>query len=479
MTRDLTAFGTEITFPEMLQADAWTGDGPATGAPSDGWGFGPQLWQPKVWMRPEEAVDPGEWRSDQIGWGLVLPDRDDLTERQKATADDAPEPIRELFKQRLPAARIFRHRQGPATGVVSLRDYLAHKDVAISGSATGIGDGKLPQYLLLYGGPEALPWGLQYQLNAGRYVGRLHLTGDELDHYVTALLSEWKDSAARYDAPVIWSVDHGGDDISQVMRTSIGAKVAARMTQDRDQEMKAATYLDGGARPVTGGDLVAALALNTPALVVTTSHGMTGPLDDRTQMTANLGLLVDTLHSPLEPTDVLARWQPAGAIWYAHACCSAGADGSSVFTGLVQDGSLADQVLRGVAGIGPTVAPLPTALLGAAQPLRAFIGHVEPTFDWTIRSPWTLQPLTDNLVTALYDKICLGKPAGLAFGDLYGRIGELATAHDQAIRQYSESIDGAEGALTAATYTKLAYFDLQTTVILGDPTVAIRLPVRN
>ena len=52
-----------------------------------------------------------------------------------------------------------------------------------------------------------------------------------------------------------------------------------------------------------------------------------------------------------------------------------------------------------------------------------------------------------------------------------GRIGELATAHDQAIRQYSESIAGAEDAVTAATYTKLAYFDLQILV----PIVAIAL----
>jgi hypothetical protein len=36
---------------------------------------------------------------------------------------------------------------------------------------------------------------------------------------------------------------------------------------------------------------------------------------------------------------------------------------------------------------GARISPLPRALLGAEKPLRAFVGHVEPTFDWTLRDP--------------------------------------------------------------------------------------------
>ena len=58
--------------------------------------------------------------------------------------------------------------------------------------------------LLLYGGLDVLPWGLQYVLNAGRFVGRLHLTGEPFANYVSVLLGGWSGSAVRYDQPVVW-----------------------------------------------------------------------------------------------------------------------------------------------------------------------------------------------------------------------------------------------------------------------------------
>jgi AcrR family transcriptional regulator len=60
-----------------------------------------------------------------------------------------------------------------------------------------------------------------------------------------------------------------------------------------------------------------------------------------------------------------------------------------------------DTVLNGIAALGNRVAPLPTALLGAKKPARAFVGHVEPTFDWTLQNPDTNQILTDSIQKAL------------------------------------------------------------------------------
>jgi hypothetical protein len=47
-------------------------------------------------------------------------------------------------------------------------------------------------------------------------------------------------------------------------------------------------------------------------------------------------------------------------------------------------------------------------LLGAERPLRAFVGHVEPTFDWTLRDPTNKQVLTHVMCAALYDKLYEG-----------------------------------------------------------------------
>jgi hypothetical protein len=474
VTLEVSAFA-NVGLPLSVQANAWTGDdvrGELDNAKN--WGIGgAALVGPAQFMRPEAAADPADFTDERVGWGLVLPDRDDVPVASRAGADDAPEPIRALLAARQPAARVFRYRPGAATGVLSLRDYAAGKDVAISGSPPGSGAGQLPMYLLLYGGPDVLPWGLQYQLNAGRHVGRLHLTGDALDNYVTALLDGWAASKARYDAPVVWAVDHGGSDITSLMRAQVAAKIADRIASD--DEMPHATYVDGGASTATLVQLLDALAANTPALVTTTSHGMTGPLGKPDELAAQLGLLVDGLRGTIDIDALLGRWQPDGAIWYAHACCSAGAAAQSAFTGLVRAGSAVDGVLRGVAGVGPRIAPLPTALLGAASPARAFIGHVEPTFDWTLASPFTGQPLTDSIVSAVYDGVCSGLPVGLAFESPYKHIGELASAHERAVAEFGELVRPSDS-VTAAVYTKLAWMDRQATVILGDPTVSLPLP---
>ncbi len=85
-------------------------------------------------------------------------------------------------------------------------------------------------------------------------------------------------SASHYDAPVIWFVDHGGVPSTGSCETSISAKVAARMIQDREQEMDAATYLDGGAGPGGRDDLVGGVRR---LLAVE----LTGVRDELTQMT--------------------------------------------------------------------------------------------------------------------------------------------------------------------------------------------------
>ena len=155
----------------------------------------------------------------------------------------------------------------------------------------------------------------------------------------------------------------------------------------------------------TCNQLGAALAERSPALVVTTSHGMTGPLDDTDLMKSQLGAPVDVQHAVLGMPQ-LATWKPSGAIWYAHACCSAGSDDVSRYAGLLPETGTIGSLLRQIAAAaGATVAPLPRALLGAEKPLRAFIGHVEPTFDWTLRDPANKQVLTHVLCAALYDKL--------------------------------------------------------------------------
>jgi hypothetical protein len=205
---------------------------------------------------------------------------------------------------------------------------------------------------------------------------------------------------------------------------------------------------------------------------------MTGPTSDPEAMRRDLGLLVDQLRGLVAPNDLLAAWQPDGAIWYAHAGCSAGTDRPSAYSSLLEPDSGLPELLDALAGIGPTVAPLPAALLGAPRPLRAFIGHVEPTSDWTIRLPWTRQHLTESTQAALYDGLCSGEPIGYALRRVWAHVGELEKALREATRLVNRGRATATRGLTAALYCQLAAQDRGGMVVLGDPVVAMPLPAR-
>jgi hypothetical protein len=462
-----------VAWPSTLRINGWTGVRAAAGPLSRDakrWAISPTLRRVPSFLRPIPPADPRDWRHPQVGWGLILAENDAVPPADKARAADAPEPIRRLLADRL-GAPVFRYR--PELALTHLRRYLpngAYDDVPISGSPMGVGEHALPRYLLIYGSPAEVPWSLQFQLNAsasvGRCVGRLSLTGEGLEHYVTALVDEWKGSAAKNDQPVVWSVDLGEEDITSLMRAAIAEPVADRFSEDSDIGSKR-VFLDGSDGKATRDALVDTLADRRPTFVLTTSHGLTPASGDDSTRRQVLGAPVDQDGEPLLPEALLSTWEPDGAIWYSHACCSAGGEAPTRFEGLV--GGDLETLLLSLAGLGASVARLPEALLGAPKPLRAFVGHVEPTFDWTLEQPDTGHLLTDSTVRALYNNLFLGDPLGFAFRDCHAHVGELLAALDGAIDQLSADNDTRDRALAC----QLAARDRQSLVILGDPTVAL------
>jgi len=288
---------------------------------------------------------------------------------------------------------------------------------------------------------------------------------------IDALISDWAGQITKPQAPVVWSVDYGLSDITWLMAEAIAGKLWEKFETDADLTGR----VRFNAAQATGAALSTALMERTPSLVVTTSHGMTGPLGDAAVLKSQVGYLVDVAQTPLGPAQ-LAGWQPSGAIWYAHACCSAGTDSESRYKGLLPSNGSIGEMLEGVARTaGSTVAPLPKALLGAPHPLRAFVGHVEPTFDWTLRDPNNQQVVTHVLRTALYDSLYQQDkrtPIGYALKDVYKEAGAFYGAWQDAVRQINDNVAGMRD---WALYRQLVAMDRQTMVILGDPTVAMPL----
>jgi hypothetical protein len=460
-----------MAWPQLLRINAYPGDGQGAA-----WGPVPaeaRRWPlrhtpPKVspFLKPAPPVDPRQWQHETVGWGIVAVEPSGFSPEALAAGADLPEPIRQLRQDR-GNAPIFRFRPGWDQRYRLLRNYQAQKDLAIGQSPAGTGSESIPRYLLIYGDPGQVPWELQYVLNAHYSVGRIHLTGEALENYIAALRSGWKDSVADRKAAVIWAVDQGGDDITALMRDLVAEKVYSELSADSDLQA-GAQFLDGPGN-ATAGKLIAALASAKPGLVVSTSHGQTYPLDNLDTLGRSLGLLVDQDYASAGIDSILSSWNPDGAIWYAHACCSAGSAAETLFSGLTDPGSGVDRVLNGVAQLGNRVAPMPSALLGCKRPLRAFIGHVEPTFDWTLLNPDTNQALTDSVQQALYTELYQPSPVGYAFRRCYDRLAPLFASYDEDQRAFSRGGNTRDAMLKDILCAR----DVQSMVILGDPTVAL------
>jgi hypothetical protein len=460
-------------WPQTLQINAYAGDGRSdassiTGAEAQLWPLRGGPPRRPTYLRPSKPVDLSDWQSENVGWGIVAAEPPGASSEVLTSGSDLPEPIQQLRKDR-GNAPVFRFRQGWKKRYTLLRNWASQVDLEIGRSPLGLGRESIPYYLMIYGGPERVPWELQYQLNHSYAVGRLHVTDESLGNYVGALRSGWRDAAVNPKATVIWSTDHGPSDITALMRDVIGKKLHESFLSDVDLQSDC-HFFDGHGHATTA-NLLAALKATLPALIITTSHGQTYPLDDPRAMAASLGFLVDQDYHSLGPTD-LDGWNPNGAIWYAHACCSAGASEYSQFEGLCGPGSQIDNVMKRVAEVGNCVAPLPSALLGSKKPLRAFIGHVEPTFDWTLMNPDTRQALTDSIRQAMYNELYQPSPVGRALRRWHDQLAALGGTYQANLTEFERGGNTGESMLR----TKLVSCDVQSTVLLGDPTAI--LPTR-
>lgn len=462
-----------MEWPDELMANAWTGTGAAVGELDDAearfWAVRDHFTgSPESLLAPQKRADLQDWKESRVGWGLVLPEDPGLSYAERERAEDLPGSARELAEARSPTGKpvVLRYDPADETSLYRYENGARHPIPVTGEGVRGTGRGGLPYYLLLLGPPDRLPWELQFRLNLACFTGRLDLDQAGLDNYVQAALSSWSGSAARATSPLLWTVQHEAGDITWLMRQSVGDRIFRRWHDDA-QIGAAARALRG--EEATCARLGSALSEVSPAVVVTTSHGMTGPLHDLETMRSTLGRLVDADQRMLDPADLLAGWAPDGVVWYALACCSAGGSGRNQFKGLLAPQSRAAIVIEAVSSLGPVTAELPRALLGAARPARAFIGHVEPTFDWTLRRADSGLVTTSAVVEAFYDELFQvpPPPVGFALRKYFGQAAALSALWSSQV----QAVRRRESARSASLLAGLAGIDRQCTVLFGDPAV--------
>jgi hypothetical protein len=459
-----------------LRINAWNPELDNSGALSPNW-YG---WTSRERMQRfekilafEDGPDLRNWKHPKIGWGVVLPENEQLSAKERALPLDLPAKVQAVIARR--NGVVLRHRADLAPEKVAryYADDGRRQDFRVLGSEAGIDVGEMPVYLLILASPAKIPWQQQYLMSGNRFVGRLDLADDALENYFAHLDTDWQGSAAKPLAPLLWSVDWDGD-ITALMRQMVAEP--AYTTYKTDPTIDP-LYLHGAG--ATSAALTDALRCRNPGMVVTTSHGATSPLDNVEALCAGIGMPVDQDKKLLNGAALLKAWQPDGVIWYAHACCSAGTDANTSYAGLFDPATSVDRILQGVTQAGSRVAPLPTALLSAEKPARAFVGHVEPTFDWPLQDPETGQPLSLAFSEALTKKLYAAHrhPIGSAFRDVHAlapaQFGLWYRARDDAQRMTDPV--ARQRTREMALRAQLGGLDWQGVVILGDPTVAIAL----
>lgn len=451
-----------------LRSNAWI-DGAATaprGRELDAWGLAGRRERPKQLLAPAE-VDPGNWKDPAIGYGVILPESKAGAD-DKALALDAPECVRTLLAAR-GNAPVFRYDPALPDGV--LRRYQqggAHADISITG-ARGIGDVAIPKFLLIIGSPKEIPWAVQFRLQLDAAVGRLDLEPDGLERYIEALLHDWSGAPVQHTTPVVWAVDHGPKDITRLMRRTIADRLAKAFVADKEFAMDGGVLADATS---TGAALRQALHERRPAFVMTSSHGRIHPITAGNLLGKQLGVPVDADNTTLDLATFCDDWSPHGVTWYAHACCSAGCGDASNFTGVAPATSTLGQALDALNTLGARTAPLPQLLLGGRKPARAFVGHVEPTFDWTLRDARNGQVTTAHIIDTFYNQLHRASrpPIGLAMQEYHRAVGglwrEVANQRDK----MNKFVAGADDAVRRL---RLIASDLEAMVLLGDPTVPV------
>lgn len=459
--------------PAGIHLNAWTGTEEAhgqLGAQAHWWGAGRRGMTPEQQALEFGREPPaGAWQDPEVGYGVLI--RDDetsgLTDRQKAEGADAPAAVRDLLAAR-EGSVVLRWSPDADLDDGHLRRYYSDgtpsNDPAVGFSDFGVAEGRLPKYVAIIGGPEAIPWSVQYSLGTRHAVGRVPLEGEALERYVHALITDWDSAEAVVDRALMWTVDTG-DVMTRLMRNVISRPLAEALDPP-----PLAGFQEIAGAAATRNALSQALGATRPGLVVTSSHGLVEPFDDRDALRAVLGLPVDQNRAPVT-VGQLAADLPGGCIWFAQACCSAGGAGDSLYTTLLDPRWPAAHTVDAVARCGPMVAPAAVEVLGRENPVRAVVGHVEPTFSWTLEVESTGQYLGGRIVAALSRRLYGGMPLAYAFAEYWADVGQL---NHRWITLQRELNDGtADGVLDEMRRLRLAALDRQSLVLLGDPTVSL------
>lgn len=318
-------------------------------------------------------------RLDQAGWGVLF------THDAPPAVFEALAALRTLREAQAGARyKVFREASGYRPGDT------VHQWLGRQGAEVGMPQvASVPYYLLIVGGPEAIPFPFQYELGVNYAVGRLHFDSlDEYRQYADSVVAG--EAAADGAAPrraSFFGVCNADDRATQMSRAMLVEPLALALEARHGASWQFDRVFDADA---TKAGLATCLR-SSPSLLFTASHGMAFPNGHASQRAHQGALLCQDWQGPLvhrgaiDPSlyfaaeDLPDSTDLAGLVVFNFACYGAG-------TPLHDD--------FGAAGIRTQIAPapflarLPQRLLGKpGGGALAVIGHVERAWSYSFASP--------------------------------------------------------------------------------------------
>lgn len=407
---------------------------------------------------------------EQAGWGVIVP----------AGTDPAIiEALRPLLNHRKAEAGAI--RPGRYQEFTGARAYRPGENATQWLARQGVGPGPVdpdtgvPYYLLIVGGPEAIPFRFQYQLDVQYAVGRLNFgRPHEYRSYAESVIQAETGAARRERRVALAGVANDQDRATQLSTAHLLTPVSASLRADPrfanwtvDTILPSEATTKAGIGRLIGGPL-------TPPLLFTSSHGIGFDAADPRQLRHQGALLCQDWPGPevwgsrpipeefyFSADDLGANARVGGSIFFHFACYSAGTPLESYFN--------YDEHFSKRQGIAPQpfLARFPQRLLShEAGGALAVIGHIDRVWTWSFR--WQRVESHTTVFADAMKRLMRGQRVGMAMEKFSERYAEIA----------ANLTDVLDDVRFGAPYDEfdvaelwLASNDARSYVVIGDPAV--------